>query len=115
MPVNNSLALSSAIIMALITGSVALRASGTYNGDGTQNRPIAHGLAAIPKFVYLFTTTGTLGFLQIPDRSTYCLATNAAQSHTVTQATTTDFYIGSPAANFYGNVAGSTYYWIAIS
>ena len=88
---------------------------GSYSGNGTANRAIAHGLGITPKMVMItnvgayipFRIHGSYGAIF------YVLAASQA-SHTVTAASSTNFYVGN--ATSYPNSAnnsGTGYYWVA--
>lgn len=91
--------------------TVSVVVKGTYNGDGTQNRGIPHGLGQIPKWVQIYEeTTGVMGSLYYDST---ILAWPAAGAAAVTAMDATNFYVGS-AANFYGNVNARKHNWVAM-
>lgn len=88
-------------------------ATGTYTGDGTQNRAIAHGLGRLPKYVTVIgvntTYDGHSHGIDSHWRTTHNSVDYAWDS---TAWTTTNFYIGN-AVQFSGNANTLTYYWAA--
>jgi hypothetical protein len=104
----------------------AFISSGTYTGNSSGNRAIAHGLGIIPKIVLIQNQTDTsalyfyiifpgfgyiMGF-QLTGGSWYGEASPA--NLTVTQMDANNFYVGH--AGFYANTAnlsGKAYRWVA--
>jgi hypothetical protein len=96
-------------------GSVVI-ASGSYTGDDSVNRAIPHGLAVVPKFI-LMTMSGVGGFPRLIKIGAvnYVSSTSNAE-YSVTNWTSTDFYVGnSTAYNPSGNGSSYTYYWVAVA
>ena len=86
--------------------------NGTYTGDNTVNRAIAHGLGVVPKFVFCANATDGQSISQLAGAGR-CYHTSA--SLTVTAADTTNFYVGN--ATQYGRSANAdtlVYTWAAI-
>jgi hypothetical protein len=95
----------------------AVISSGSYTGNNTANRAIAHGLGVIPKLVvsasygyeYSFIIQGlalTISLYPVRTINLY-LGVSAMDA--------TNFYVGN--ATDYGesvNASGGTYYWVAI-
>uniref|UniRef100_A0A6M3KUA1 Uncharacterized protein n=1 Tax=viral metagenome TaxID=1070528 RepID=A0A6M3KUA1_9ZZZZ len=96
---------------------IARITSGTYTGNDTANRAIAHGLGAVPKLVFIRNETdfswihflaGTTGFITfITDASTDALPETAPDA--------TNFYVGN-ATNYSQSANKNTqsYQWVAI-
>ena len=85
--------------------------TGSYTGDGTNNRPITHSLGRIPKQVIILKENfqNQNAFLMIHLMSNYVIiGTNTSEG--VTVANQTVFYVASA----YTNVNGLEYYWSAI-
>lgn len=90
-------------------------ASGTYVGDGTQNKVIA--LTFSPTLVKVYTTDATDRSLFIPSTSGgFLFGSNSVLSlplaSTNGRLDTTGFYTGN-TTDTYGNKSGVTYYWEA--
>lgn len=91
--------------------------SGTYAGNDTANRAIAHGLGVTPKIVFIqvdgqywFRITDQLAKIHFAEADTDTIGT-----HTVTAMGTTNFYVGNATSyTFSANATGWTYYWVAI-
>lgn len=100
---------ASAAIVA--TKIAALETIGSYTGNATQNRAIAHGLSRVPKSVKL--KTATVGnFPSIIQPAT--IAIQGGVERAVTIWDDTNFYVGNPAN--YGDSAngnGLVYHWVA--
>jgi hypothetical protein len=88
--------------------------SGTYAGNGSTNRPIAHGLGVVPDSVVLTSYDGA-GF----DANSLILGTSPTlvqngtsySKDTVTSMDSTNFYIGG--SNLYSNNSGRSVHWYA--
>lgn len=99
---------------------------GSYTGNNTANRAVAHGLGTTPKVVIIIC----VGTLSAADAGhfiinsgvgaisaiIYASATTTKEAHlSVTAPDSTNFYVGN--ATNYGNSANAgseTYYWVAI-
>jgi hypothetical protein len=87
---------------------------GTYTGDGTQNRAIAHGLGRAPKIVFVFNLSIASIIIQDAVSGTVeCEAGPLSQIYAVTVADTTNFYIGF-TTGFWGNDGQTSFSFIAI-
>jgi len=88
--------------------------SGSYVGDDTENKAIAHGLGAAPKVVFITTAASTIVFIIIVGTGNItCL--NAMNAYAVTVMDATNFYVGDIADYpTSANSNGITYYWVAI-
>lgn len=93
----------------------SLSTSGSYNGDGTSPRAIAHGLGRVPVAVFIASTQLNVEYQgQILNRAADAVAISFSPG--VAQTTIMD------AINFYAyqggvillNEIGKTYYWVAI-
>lgn len=94
--------------------------SGSYTGDDTVNRAIAHGLSVIPKIVLVTTVgggnDGSFGRIQVGYANVIYLNDALLSVLSVTAPDSTNFYVGN--ATQYArslNAAGLTYYWVAIA
>lgn len=94
--------------------TVAEVSSGSYTGDGTQNRAIPHGLSKVPKLVRLHNSSNAT-FYEV-NSSTNIQEVNQTQvsNSAVTAMDTTNFYVGT-AVNFLGNVNLQVHTWVAIA
>lgn len=104
------------------TGATATAArvnSGSYSGDNTANRAIAHGLGMTPKRVEILITgieaEGELIHIQAAGRIGWTgTATQSPASWTVAAADSTNFYVGNSADYQHsGNSNTYTYSWVA--
>ena len=94
--------------------------SGTYTGDGTDNRNISHSLRVIPKVVFI-TDDSAGNFYRIFTGIAYIYYLNEDVSGkwAVSVMSSSNFYVGNSSAP-YGQAAnsdigsGRTYRWIAI-
>ena len=95
--------------------SVVVGSTGTYTGDDTVNRAIAHGLGATPKMVVIIDSTGAIlvhifGAAAVLNYQHGSAGTGLA----VTIPDSTNFYVGNATAYpGSGNGVGYTYYWVA--
>lgn len=96
-----------------VWGSVAA-SYGTYSGDDTVDRAIAHGLGVIPS-AYLIITYTNAGFFVCLRGLNYIWGSIADSVLTITAQDVTNIHVGHAAtpANS-ANASGSTYYWVAI-
>ncbi len=102
--------------MNINTGQTISIRTGTYNGDDSIDRAIAHGLGTIPKIVIITKTTGaipTVGFILSNNPAILMNATNAAQA-AVTAMTSTNFNVGAGVNEHGFNKALTVMYWLAI-
>lgn len=90
--------------------------SGTYTGNDTAQRAIAHGLGVIPKHVLIVDTNGFIGQYNGLANTTL-MYTNAGNDGavTLTGMNATNFYVGHATPGYPNsmNSAGVIYYWIA--
>lgn len=85
-------------------------ASGSYTGNDTDNRAIAHGLGATPKLVLIGRIGGLDGGLVTDTRNAnHGTNTNVA----VTGWDSTYFYVSNTTVIF--NNSGVTYNWVAFA
>lgn len=91
-------------------------ASGSYTGDGTVNRAIAHGLGVKPKLVIInnveYSGGKIVGSTIKDDKLIYI----NQLGYTVTSKDATNFYVGSGTGSdlYYScNVANQDHYWVA--
>lgn len=85
--------------------------SGSYTGDGTANRAIAHGLGVTPKIVLISGVNGYYGVFHCQGGYVFTYS----YRHTVTAPDATSFYVGN-SSNYEesANYSGYVYYWTAI-
>lgn len=83
---------------------------GTYIGDGTNNKAIAHGLGKIPKIIHLIKIGYQDNLILVNMDSNLGTWVNAIDSTIdgVPGATATDFYVSAGLSN----ITGKTYYWV---
>ncbi len=90
--------------------------TGTFTGDGTTNRAIAHGLGVIPKFVFLVTKYSSIEIIYtiILDITTtvFGMGVTSAARKVGLAATTTNFYVTNTSSMF-GNKDAKLIYWVA--
>lgn len=86
--------------------------SGSFTGNGTANRAIAHGLGAVPKLVVFWNQSQSYySFILGSDTDSLKHIESAGLgSGAVTAMTSTNFYVD----NVYANGNGNTIYWVAI-
>jgi len=88
--------------------------TGSYVGDDTENKVIAHGCPNTPKFILVTESGNNCSWLIMPSFSKLFGLSGSASTVTVTAVTATDFYVGNIAS--YVNSAngnGLTYRWVA--
>jgi hypothetical protein len=70
--------------------------SGSYTGDGTANRAVAHGLGSIPKIVILHSNSSGVGIgVNMRGNILKFVGTTTAGQFVVTTTDSTNFYVGS--------------------
>ena len=88
--------------------------TGTYTGNSSANKAIAHGNGITPKYVFITSTNAFRdGFILTPGKISGSSDTEGG-IYDVTSWDTTNFYIGNAAQ--YGlsmNYTGHVYYWVA--
>lgn len=88
--------------------------SGTYTGDGSADKAIAHGLGSIPKLVFIIGNNATTGVL-LDYQSGYITSVNGGARYAVTAQNVTNFYVGDAGSYINSmNEAVTEYYWVAI-
>ena len=93
-----------------VTGNARPITTGSFTGDGTTNRPIAHRLEVLPKYVYLRRLTATVDFFFLNAGRLDNWIDHATNETAVTIANTTNFYVsGNPNAN------SQSFAWVAFS
>jgi len=112
--VNADISATAAIALSKLATIPALANTGTYTGDGTANRAIAHGLGKTPKLVISWNNTN-INFIMIlgsdPDNECYIVGGSSGFVQTVVTAmNSTNFYVSAT----YGNLNANVYYWVAI-
>ncbi len=86
--------------------------SGSYTGDYTSNRAIAHGLGKTPAMVMIVGSDNTVFVIIRPG---YITRPKSEQSYSVYSPDATNFYVGNSANWMYSaNNGSTTYYWVAI-
>ena len=88
--------------------------TGSYNGDNTQNRAIAHGLGSAPKLIVIqpANTSGAISQKILGTNAFSCEEGTTTQT-AVTAIDGTNFYVGG-VSGVPANVTGKSYYWTAI-
>lgn len=87
--------------------------TGTYAGDDSANKAIAHGLGRTPKFVYIQIDTASNPFFIAGDAAGILQV--GTSFHAVTAPGSTNFYVGNAASYPQSaNAVGNTYRWVAI-
>ena len=90
--------------------------SGTYAGNDAVNRAIPHGLATIPKIVFI-NDRGNVYWYRINDQAAqiYYITGAASGRSAVTAPSATNFYVGNAADyDLSANDGVATYDWVAI-
>jgi len=94
--------------------------TGTYTGDNAANRAIPHGLRSQPKIIFIYCASGSYGEI-IPNVGAIARCKNTTSagqpSHKeVTNADTTNFYVGNGIDHAYSfNATALNYYWVALA
>ncbi len=90
-------------------------AKGTYVGDGTVNRAVAHGLGVTPKFIEILSiTTAAIIVIDGATGTLVGIVKAGAETYTQTVPDATNFYVGAPeTAGFWGNDDTFNYIWFA--
>jgi hypothetical protein len=83
---------------------------GNYTGDGTTNRPIAHGLQGIPSVVFTWDTNSAF-CVQFKGLGV-CTDIGSGNHGVITQMDGTNFYVGD--SNGKANANGTNYVWVAL-
>lgn len=99
-------------------GAGVVGSAGSYAGNDTENRAIAHGLGTQPKIVFMFNVAGAVYWFRIvsvkANRIQY-LSPAEAGERSVTIMSDTNFYVGDgydyPKS---ANSSGIAYYWVAL-
>ena len=85
--------------------------TGSFSGDSTVNRAIAHGLSRVPKYIWI-ENNSTNAQCRIPSSSKI---KSGAINYAVTAWDATNFYVGNATEyNNSANYSGYTYDWMAI-
>lgn len=88
--------------------------SGSYAGDNTANRAVAHGLGIAPKLVIGGNSSDATQWQIINSGRLDILTDTLNATYAVTAADATNFYVGNAASYPNSqNAVGSTYYWVA--
>jgi len=93
-------------------------ASGSYAGNSSVNKAIAHGLGAAPKYVHIRLSNGAYWFVIIPGTNSISFHSTTPELayYGVTAMDATNFYVGCITDyTRSANLNGSNYYWIAIT
>lgn len=103
------------------SGCIEVNASkvttGSYVGNDTVNRAVAHGMGRAPLAVYMVEDSGTNGLLFILDGygGGKLYNTKTPSNYAVTVPDATNFYVGNAGSYVLsGNANGQTLYWTAI-
>ena len=110
-------AIERAILYALERSGGVKMAYGSYVGNGTVNRAIAHGLGAIPRAIF-WQSYDPAEYVRIGAalKTNYHKSSGHGYTGDQTASDATNFYVGLAAD--YGNscnFAGMTYYWVAFA
>lgn len=102
-------------LIAAVTGYAKI-GSGTYVGDDSVNKTIAHGLGVTPKLVFLIVIGNPGHWTLMTSTARVCFVDEAAAvNYAVTVMDSTNFYVGNATQYLQsGNGNGSTYYWVAM-
>ena len=99
-----------------VGGGGATIAYGTFTGNSTVNRAIAHGLGAIPSCVLICASSGTVNWNRIIRGLAAIFYANAGTfgNHAVTTPDATNFYVGNGVSFAQSaNLDTIVYYWCA--
>jgi hypothetical protein len=90
--------------------------SGSYTGDGSQNRAIPHGLGRIPSLVFVAkTSSNDHNHTMMSSSPTILRDINSGVEVTVTSMTAVNFYVGDNLGlTTGGNFNAAVYNWVAI-
>jgi hypothetical protein len=94
------------------TGNIKSVVSGQYVGDGSSNKPIAHGLGRLPALV-IIRSNAAFSFFVFGELPASMLMVGIVATAVQSMSSST-FYVGNVAS--YPNTAndsGVTYYWAA--
>jgi hypothetical protein len=87
---------------------------GSYTGNNTANRAIAHGLPHAPRFIYIVVEDSTWHAWQL-QAGRLVTQDGGYSSYDLTAPDSTNFYVGNSASYpVSGNGSGITYHWVAI-
>ncbi len=92
-------------------------AKGSYAGNSSVNKVVAHGLGISPSIVLIWDDTGGNTFYRILGGVAKVLYATAAEfgGHAVTAPDSTNFYVGNATSYTQSaNLTGRTYYWVAV-
>jgi len=92
---------------------LAVIATGTYAGASTQNMAVAHGLGVIPKLVVISDDLGGLYTIANGLAFIWVHANGVGAAFAVTAPTSTNFYVGTAAVQYYGNINTRSFTWVA--
>ena len=97
------------------TSKLCVISTGTYTGDDSVNRAIAHGLGVVPKFVKIAASGALSPIIQIIEMGVIHFMDAVNYNNlSVTNPTTTNFYIGNATDYAHtANTNGATYSWVA--
>lgn len=90
---------------------------GSYAGDNTVNRAIAHGLGVVPTVVLICNLNSMYWFRISRANATilFCLQPAETSGVSVSELNSTNFYVGATGGYLKSaNASGEAYYWIAI-
>ena len=88
-------------------------ASGTYAGDGSANKAIAHGLGRVPKFIILTNEVNATSMRIVESGKIHGLSEFGHDYLAVTAPTSTNFYVGNATSYPYSaNNSVDTYNWV---
>lgn len=89
--------------------------SGTYAGDSSADKAIAHGLGVVPQLIYIVNGGGAHAYFIFPSLGFVTSLLSSPGTKVCTVPDATNFYVGD-AADYAmsANLNANTYYWIAI-
>lgn len=98
----------------IIPGVRLITTTGSYTGDNTDDRAIAHGLGHLPSLVVIVQTNGAIVYLVYKDEGAIRCVTTPTYTN-VQGADATYFYVGD-VINYTltANFGGQGYKWAAI-
>ena len=90
--------------------------SGSYTGDDTADRAIAHGLGVTPKAVFIYGDSATAPWFRLILGSSLAYLSETVKGiYTVTVWDVTNFHVGNAASYLQSaNQSPTSYRWIAI-
>jgi hypothetical protein len=90
-------------------------AAGTYVGDASNNKAVAHGLTVVPKLIIIWRANNGSYWLQASTTANITFIANgtAITTYAVTNMTSTNFYVGNTDYTITANLNAQTYNFLA--